>query len=684
MILGFLTKHRKEIGLFAAVFFAYVLTARIGLSIQPVNTFATLIWPPTGIALAVFILYGYRLWPAVALAAFTVNITIGASVLVALGIALGNTLMPFAGAYFLKHYIGFNPTILRLRDNVGLIAVAIFVTTISATVGTTSVWLGGTLPPGGFGDTWSAWWIGDVLGVLILTPLVLKWFPGTSFQKTPLQYVELCAVAIVVLLTSVFVFWTPQIQFVYYLFIPLTWAALRVGPRGTSLSIFIAASVAISATLLDRGPYAEQGLFYLQIFMGTTSALFLIFTAIVEDRKRAQVLLGQHVGDLERSLHKVSSADEAKKDFLAILAHELRNPLAAILSSVELLRLQEVPTPNTAKIIQIVDDHVRTMTRMLEDLLDLSRISHNKLTLRKETISLDSLIDRAVRTAQVFVRSRSHTLSVVKPEQELYLEADPIRLEQVVVNLLSNAAKYTNPNGSIELTVVRDNNSAVISIRDSGIGISKKTLKHIFEPFFQAERGKLATEGLGIGLPLTRQLVEMHGGSIEAVSGGQGRGSQFIVRLPLSLRTQPLSIAKQKSKSGGKPRRVKNTRTILVVDDNEVAAEALGRLLELRGHEVYIAYSGSEAVEKARESHPQIIILDIGLPDIDGYEVVRVLQKEKNYSPTIIALTGFGQPGDKERALKEGFHLYLTKPVGLKEIETAFRKISRIPLYQPI
>ncbi|MDO8576356.1 MAG: response regulator, partial [bacterium] len=204
-------------------------------------------------------------------------------------------------------------------------------------------------------------------------------------------------------------------------------------------------------------------------------------------------------------------------------------------------------------------------------------------------------------------------------------------------------------------------------------------LKRIFEPFFQVERGKLVTEGLGVGLPLARQLVEMHQGSIEATSPGEGRGSEFIVRLPLPANTQVPRSVRPKPRDGHPLRRAKHARTILVVDDNEVAAEALGRLLELRGHEVTIAHNGREARDKALQLRPQIIILDIGLPDIDGYEVVRLLREEKGYSPAFIALTGYGQESDKKRARDAGFNFHLTKPVGLRDIEAVLQKVPASP-----
>jgi signal transduction histidine kinase/ActR/RegA family two-component response regulator len=670
--------YLKQYGPGVGLFLICIIGGRIGLSIHAVDTFVPLAWPVTGIAIAALMLYGYRLWPAVALAVFALYFSVGAGFFVSLGIASGATLESLAGVYFLKHYINFDPVTPRLRENVELIAMALVAPVIGVTLGVGSVWLGGTLPSGSVFSAVSSWWVADAFGILVLTPLLLKWLASPISKRTPMQYAELGIVTALALVISFFIFWVPQgpIDFDYLLFIPLTWAALRTGPRGITLAIFTVATAALFGTLLGHGSYSNnQGLFYLQIYIGTLTALFLIFTIIIEERKRTQKILSQHVEELEAAVHKISSEDEAKKDFLAILSHELRNPLSAILSSVELLRLQKVHAPDTSQLLQTIDEHVHAMVTMLEDLLDVSRISRNKLTLRKEMLSLDSLIDQSVRTAQVLVRSRGHTLSVIKPEKELFLEADPIRLEQILVNLLNNAAKYTNPNGSIQLLARREDDVAVIRVSDSGIGIQKHMLTRIFEPFFQVERGKLATEGLGVGLPLTKQLVELHGGTVEAMSQGKGHGSQFIVGLPLPTQPKTPPATTHTLRGGHAMRHVKNIRSILVVDDNAIAAEALGRLLELRGHEVHIAHNGTEAIAAARQFRPQIIILDIGLPDIDGYEVARLVQEEKNYAPALIALTGYGQPQDKERALNAGFHLHLTKPVSLKEVEAAFRKL---------
>lgn len=654
----------------------YFIVGTVGLAIEPVGTFASFVWPASAVGFAAVMLWGYRLWPSIFIGAFLVNVAAGAHPLAALFIGAGNSLEALAGAYFLTYYIGFDTALLRLRDNVGIIVVALFAPIISATIGVTSIWASGALLGTTVPASWSAWWAGDALSILILSPLLIKWSSHPRFTRTTGQYVELVALTLLVCVTALFVFWTPQSAYTYYLFIPLTWVALRTGPRGMSLAIVVATIVAVFCTLMGRGPYADSSLFQLSIFVGAMGAMFLVFTAIVEERKNAQRELAKHVSELENTLDKISSEDEAKKNFLAMLAHELRNPLAAILSSTELLRMQQQEHSEGDTLVRTIGDHVTTMRGMLDDVLDISRISRNKLGLHKEIVPVEDLLDRSVESVKALLYTRGHRLNVQKPPEPLYIEADPMRVEQILVNLLTNASKYTNPGGTIELTARADKQVLVLRLKDNGIGISRAMQKRIFEPFFQVRRGKLPTEGLGVGLPLTRQLVELHSGTIDVKSEGEGRGSEFTVRLPLARGHVQKTTKKQSAigASGRKVREVKNKRSILVVDDNEAAAHALQRLLELRGHEVHTAYSGLAALDVARDVQPDILVLDIGLPDIDGYEVVRRLKQDGMVHAALIALTGYGQTEDKEKAHEAGFHYHLTKPVGLAELEKAFKK----------
>jgi signal transduction histidine kinase/CheY-like chemotaxis protein len=660
-----------QAGILTGVFIAYAGTAWLGFQFETVNGFAAYIWPPAGIALSAFLLYGNRVAIPVSLAAFFVNLAIGAPLLGAIVIAVGNTIGPYIGAFFIRWYSNYSPTQLWLDDNIGIVATAVFVPAITASLGVGSLWLTGAIPLNEFNSTWSTWWMGDALGIIVIAPFVLKWIFRPFFVRTPLQYLELALVELSVIAFSLLIFFTPNSSFAYGVFIPLTWTALRTGPRGATLAVLVMSVIAILGTTLGRGPFATEGLQELQIFIATVAAVIHVFTAVVEERKRVHRSMEEHAGELEAALHKISSEDEAKKEFIAILAHELRNPLATILTSVELLQLEKNEGAQIANTVETVGERARAMVRMLDDLLDVSRISQKKLKLKKENISVDDVIDNVSHNAEPIIRGYGHSFTVTKPDQPLYLEADPLRLEQIFINLITNAAKYTKPRGRIELTAHREDSMAVFTLKDSGIGIPKNMLQQIFEPFFQINRGQSSRDGLGIGLPLTRQLVDMHGGSIEARSGGTGAGSEFVVKLPL---TERMLRAPLRDAGSHGARHIKNSHRILLVDDNKASIDALSRLLELRGHTTAVVYEGKDAVPKALEFDPDVVFLDIGLPDIDGYQVAAQLKRLKKPF-VLIALTGYGQDEDKQRAKDAGFEHHLTKPAGLKSIEALLRKV---------
>lgn len=666
--------------LLAIIFFAYLITGYVGLHTPAVSAFASLIWPPAGIAFAAFLLYGYRVWPAVFFAAFIVNSTVGVSLPIALCMAIGNTLGPIAGVSFAKWYSNYDFEVLRLRDNIGIIGSAFVVPFITATVGVGGLWLGGVIHAEMFAGAWTAWWMGDLLGTLILAPFILKWFSRPLFYRTPIHYAELTLAAVIVSTFAFVIFWSSFTPFAYGLFIPLTWVALRTGPRGMTLALLLSAIVAVSGTVGGHGPFASMASLNLQIYLTTMSVVFHIFTAVVAERKRVFTTLERHVDELEVALNRISSEDEAKKEFLAVLAHELRNPLATVLSSVELIHLQGLSAPSSKMLIDTIADRARAMVHLLDDLLDISRISQKKLSLQRQTVAVDDFIDKLALTAQPLISKYGHLFSIKRPEEKLFLDADPVRLEQIFMNLIINASKYTKTPGSIDITVRKDGDMVATHIRDSGIGIPPNMLSRIFEPFFQVKRTG-SREGIGIGLPLTRQLVEMHGGTIEARSEGLGTGSEFIVRLPL------LKGGTQKAAEVGPPavpfaerrrtpRKAKHPFKILVVDDNGEAIEALEQLFTMRGHSVAVAHNGLEAVRKAPHVKPDVIFLDIGLPDIDGYEVARRLRMQKKHY-YITALTGYGQPEDVAKAKEAGFDYHLTKPASFVDIENLLRKVRR-------
>jgi signal transduction histidine kinase/CheY-like chemotaxis protein len=658
---------------------SYVLTGSLGLSISPVHDFAALVWPPAGIAVAALLLWSNRLWPVVFLAAFTVNFLNDAPVLVAAGIAAGNTLEALTASY-LMHRIGFERWFGRLRDSLGfIILAAIWATTISATTGTGSLALGGLIPASDILLTWLVWWVGDIMGVLIIAPLILTWLSGRAFNWTAVEMAERVAILTSIAVITLLVSWVPFIQaspvsLFFVLIIPLIWAGLRAGPRIVTLGIFLTAAIVLTGLLQTSDGVSLQDLLLTQLFIGTITIVFLIFTSAVEERKNAINALRKHVVNLEDALKEISYQDEAKNEFLALLAHELRNPLAPIVSSVELIKLEKGLDTPVRRVIRTIDEHINTLVRLVDDLLDTSRISQKKLKLQREPVELQRVMRRCMAVVEPLMKSRGHTFTASIPPEPLWLEADPVRLEQIVVNILNNAAKYTENGGKVDLQVRVIDGAVEIRVRDTGIGIPANMLDKIFEPFLQVERRDRLNAGIGIGLALTKYLTEMHGGMIEAYSSGEGQGSEFVVVLPL-LPSAPPPQPRQTESTGRKA--MSSPLRVLVVDDNEAAAKTLGKLLTMRGHTVEMVFTGRDAMDAERAFKPDVVLLDVGLPDIDGYEVARRLRAQHT-TATLVAVTGYGAEKDKEQALEAGFSHHLVKPVGLAELESIFKNLHPV------
>jgi PAS domain S-box-containing protein len=376
-------------------------------------------------------------------------------------------------------------------------------------------------------------------------------------------------------------------------------------------------------------------------------------------------LVDEH--DRERALQDLTEADRRKDEFLAMLSHELRNPLAPILSAVEILDRTGPDDPERiSKYRAIIARQVQHMKRLLDDLLDVSRVSQGKIQLRKEPLELGALLLQAVEVSRPMIVEKRQELSMTLAAGPLPLDADPTRLVQVFVNLLNNAAKYTDAGGHIALTAAAEGGEAVVKVRDDGVGMSSTLLACAFDLFVQETRSlDRAQGGLGIGLTMVRTLVKMHGGSVRAFSDGLGRGSEFVVRLPLALEepaSSPLDArlvgdAASAARSEGSPVRV------LVVDDNVDAAGAIGDLLEILGHEVTIAHDGPAALAAAAATPPELVLLDIGLPGMDGYAVAAGLRGAGHDRATLVAITGYGQDEHLRRSTEAGFDHHLIKPL---------------------
>jgi CheY-like chemotaxis protein/two-component sensor histidine kinase len=309
----------------------------------------------------------------------------------------------------------------------------------------------------------------------------------------------------------------------------------------------------------------------------------------------------------------------------------------------------------------MVERQVKNLARLVDDLLDVSRITQGSIRLRKEVVDLKTILERAVEATRPLIESRAHELTLRLPREPVRLEADPTRLEQVVANLLNNAAKYTMPGGSITLSATLQDKEAVIRVRDNGIGVPPDVLGRVFEPFVQSDGSLARTEGgLGIGLTLVRSLVEMHGGHVEANSPGLGQGSEFVVSLPVRV-PQTAEAATSDEPSPRTPARPVH---VLVVEDNVDAAESLATLLRVWGHDVQVVHDGLDAVEAARQHPPEVVLLDIGLPGLDGYQVARRLREDVGLdSSLLVAMTGYGQPEDRRRSREAGIHHHFVKPV---------------------
>jgi signal transduction histidine kinase/ActR/RegA family two-component response regulator len=646
----------------------YLAAAKLGLSLAFVAEQVSAVWPPTGIALAAVLLLGYQAWPGILLGAFLANATANEPMLVACGIAIGNTLEAVIGAWLLRRVIGFDNALERVRDAIGLILLAAGLSTmVSATIGVTCLCLGREFLPAlqrsivwsDFGALWRVWWLGDAMGALVVAPPLLAW--ATCRNTWPLHRpVEAAAMFVALLATCWLVFFggfttgLGESSLTYVVFPFVIWSALRFSQPVTTAVTLVASSATIWATLHSLGPFGggtvHERLLLLQGFMVIVAVTALLLGAALAERKRAETALKE--------------AGRRKDEFLATLAHELRNPLAPIRTGIDLMRLGGVHDPKTREVLDMLDRQLQQITRLVDDLLDVSRVTRGKVRLQLQSIDLLAVVARAVEMSQPLLNVHSHQLEVTLPAGSLLLRADPARLAQVFSNLLNNAAKYSEEGGHITLAVTMEDDEAVVRVRDKGHGITNEMLQHIFDLFVQDDRSLTRSDGgLGIGLTLVRSLVEMHGGTVQVDSEGLGKGSEFVVRLPLASEAQVSETGqpREDQKSPETPRRICR---ILVVDDNRDAARTLELLLKTGGHQVAVAHTGPAALEAVVAQKPEVVLLDIGLPEIDGYEVARRIRVQRPHQGIVlIAVTGWGQPEDRQRALDAGFDHHLTKPV---------------------
>jgi PAS domain S-box-containing protein len=376
--------------------------------------------------------------------------------------------------------------------------------------------------------------------------------------------------------------------------------------------------------------------------------------------------------EVEQALQE---SDRRKDEFLATLAHELRNPLAPISNALTILRMDQEITPTVDHLYGIMERQVTSLVRLVDDLLEISRISRGKIELRKERCTIADVVRSAVETSRPVIDAAKHQLAISLPVEPIWLELDPVRMAQVISNLLNNAAKFTPPNGQIWLTVQKQSNEVILSVRDNGIGLEQAMLPRVFEMFTQMDRDhKEAQGGLGIGLALVKNLVELHGGKVEVRSKGLGEGSEFMIHLPFAAS----DISTRGSDVSPLPHRPASRMRILVVDDNPDAANSLTLLLEKMGYNVYFANDGWAALESLQRDRPDLVLLDLGMPKMSGYEVAARIREMSEFKDVpLIALTGWGQEEDRRRTADAGFDHHLVKPLDLSALNSILSSFSK-------
>lgn len=499
------------------LFAVYFITARFGLTLNAVSGFATLIWLPTGISLAALLIWGFKLWPAIVLGAFLVNLLAGAPFLVAAGIAIGNTLEALLGAYLIKK-VTRQVLLDRLKDVLLLIVASVFSTAISATIGVSSLWLGQVISGSNYSATWTAWWIGDMVSNLIIAPFILIWSTRLHFKLSSKRFGEVIIMSLFVLVISAVIFLSADSRNsskAYMVFPPLIWVSLRFGQVGAITTIFFLSLISILATFGGLGPFVmgslDKSLPALQIFVGVTGITAMVLGAVASEKQRLE---------------------ERKNEFISIASHELKTPIATLKGYTQILEqhLQKNKDPGVRLYISKLSYQLDKLTKLVNDLLDVSKIQVGKLELHKENLEISKLVKEVVEDMQL---NSKHKI-VFKQQGERQIMADRDRISEVVTNLISNAIKYSPKSNKVLVQTIGNGNGVLISVQDFGIGISEKDKERIFERFFQADtRIRKSFSGLGLGLYISSEIIRRHGGDIW-VDSVKGKGTTITFKLPKS------------------------------------------------------------------------------------------------------------------------------------------------------
>jgi len=692
-----------SIGVAILLFIVYVAAGKLGLRFALDNPSASSVWPPTGIALAAVLLWGYRVLPAVFMGAFVVNWTTAGTFATSAGIAAGNTLEAALGALLVNRFAN---GLQAFADPQGVLRFttlgALVATSVSASIGVGTLVLGGMLDPSRFGSVWLTWRLGDAAGALLITPLLVLWaqpLRGSGTRRAPELVLLVASLGLVV--GAVFTGALPS-GLGYVGGSVLVWAAFRFGQRVTTLATLVWCAVALAGTLHGYGPFVRpsqaESLFLLQAYMGVLAVTTLAMSSAVKQRRLLSQRLEAEVIDRTRDL---SSANERlrreaaerrdleaererfveeraarreaerlnrqKDEFLATVSHELRTPLAAVLGWAELLRRSAVDDMSKDKAIDAILRNARLQVRLVSDMLDVSRIiTRGRLDLNLQIVDPAAVVHATLE--QLLPTADARRIRIWIPPQTSAgpLLGDPDRLGQAIGNVVGNAIKFSPEDGEIEVSF-RQHNGIEIKVADRGPGIDPRFLPSLFDRFSQEDRSSTRRHGgLGLGLSIAKHIIELHGGTITAANRPEG-GALFTIQLPESsaesglLAVAPSARSEPASRDGLEPTLLRG-RVVLVVDDEASSREITAAVLERCGAEVLTASSTAEGLDLLGARTPDAMVVDLAMPDQDGYHFLDRARRGSRHAPAL-ALTAHANASEETKARHAGFDAFLSKPV---------------------
>ena len=654
------------IGLVTLVYF---IAGKLGLKLAFLNDSASAVWPPSGIALAVLLLLGYRIWPAIFLGAFLVNFTTAGNFPTSLGIAAGNTLEALGGAWLVYRFAG-GARVFDRAQGVFKFALAVILSTlVSPTIGLTGLALAGFADWNSYSAIWVTWWLGDLAGDLVIAPLVLLWGIEARWRRNRDDTIEAGALLLllVILAETVFGGWFPILARNYpiaFICGPLIiWTAFRFTQRETATGIFILAAIALWGTLHGHGPFVmesdNQSLLILQGWAGVLTLTSMTLAAAMAERRRAEAVI-------EEQKSVVEAANRTKDNFLAMLSHELRTPLTPVIAALDALKTEPFEPNEIKEALAMIRRNIDLESQLIDDLLDLTRIASDKLQLQLEPLDAHQAIANALEMCRPDLNGKQLRLTLDLRAEEHHVIADAPKFQQIIWNLLKNAIKFTGEKGAI--TISSSNQapqSLIIRVTDTGIGIEPEMMGRIFNRFEQGDRSfQRRFGGLGLGLTISKSLAQAHGGTLVAESAGRDRGASFLLHMNAVPAQEPTR----------RPRAIREyalqrSFRILLVDDHPDTGVALEKLLTRRGHAVAVACDMRSAMEAAERGQFELLISDVGLPDGSGTELMTRLRAKSGIRG--IAISGFGMNGDVEKSMQAGFSEHLVKPVNLEKLEAA-------------